>query len=113
MKFSTYIQHCLKELEEDGEYETDIYLVNLVRIQHLTERIYQLNAGPDTLDTPGLPRAPTSAYQSVFQGELDKIVNSLSPSMKTNSTYLNLLPTLLHPIRALEKSPTFKNSIHP
>ncbi len=86
MKFSAYTEESLKELEAARETETDIYLVHLVRIQHLTEKIYSINSGNATADSvSGIPRAPMSAYQSAFQAELDRIQNSLSKSLQNDS----------------------------
>ncbi len=87
MKFSNYIQQCLKELESAREYETDVLLVHLIKLQHLTEKIYSINSRDDLSDNvPGIPRAPISAYQSAFQAELDKIQTFLPKSLRNNRT---------------------------
>lgn len=74
MRYTKYMQECLTTLESEEEYSTDVMLVFLVRIQHLTERISQLNS-PDspTEEVVGVPTAPMSAYVSAFQAELDRI----------------------------------------
>ncbi|CAM1504443.1 Fc.00g020340.m01.CDS01 [Cosmosporella sp. VM-42] len=83
MRYTKYMQESLKVLEEEKEYETDVTLVYLVRIQHLTERISKLNSHDDpTEEVAGLAAAPLSAYVSAFQGELDRIHNSLPPNLK-------------------------------
>lgn len=82
------MQECLQVLEEEQEYETDVTLVNLVRIQHLTSRIAQLNSQDDpTEEVVGLPTAPLSAYVSAFQGELNRIRESLPNNLKSDSKY--------------------------
>ncbi|KAI5467458.1 hypothetical protein BGZ63DRAFT_346309 [Mariannaea sp. PMI_226] len=83
MRYTQYIQECLKTLEDENEYETDVNLVFLIRIQHLTQRISQLNS-PDnpTEEVFGLPTAPMSAYVSAFQIELDRIRNGLPAELK-------------------------------
>ncbi|KAK7404126.1 hypothetical protein QQX98_010084 [Neonectria punicea] len=85
MRYTKYMQECAKLLEDDKECETDVNLVHLVRIQHLTERISLLNS-PDSPaeDVAGLATAPMSAYVSAFQGELDRIRNSLPMDLKTD-----------------------------
>ena len=88
MRYTKYMQESLKVLEQEQEYETDVTLIYLVRIQHLTERISQLNSHDDPAEeVAGLPTAPLSAYVSAFQGELDRIYNSLPPDLKSDSTY--------------------------
>ncbi|KAF4457959.1 hypothetical protein F53441_214 [Fusarium austroafricanum] len=76
---------CLAVLEQEREYETDLRLVTLVRIQHLTERIAQLNSPDDPAEeVAGLPMAPLSAYVSAFHGELDRIRNGLPPDLQND-----------------------------
>ncbi|KAF4963841.1 hypothetical protein FSARC_8201 [Fusarium sarcochroum] len=87
MRYTKYIQGCLAVLEQEKEYGTDTRLVSLVRIQHLTERISQLNSPDDPAEeVAGLPTAPLSAYVSAFQGELDRIRNGLPPDLKNDNT---------------------------
>lgn len=88
MRYTKYIQTCLSVLEQEREYETDTRLVALVRIQHLTERISQLNAPDDpTEEVLGLPTAPMSAYVSAFHTELDRIRLSLPHDLQNDSEY--------------------------
>ncbi|KAI8684842.1 hypothetical protein NCS57_00151300 [Fusarium keratoplasticum] len=93
MRYTKYIQECLGVLEREKEYPTDTRLVYLVRIQHLTERISQLNSPDDPAEeVAGLPTAPLSAYVSAFQGELDRIRNGLPPELKDDRiicTFIN------------------------
>jgi len=80
---------CLEELESAKEYETDILLVNQIRLQHLIERIHNFNTQEleeAADDVPGIPRAPASAYQAAFQGELDRFQASLDKNMSGYST---------------------------
>ncbi|KAF5607040.1 uncharacterized protein FSUBG_5498 [Fusarium subglutinans] len=86
MRYTKYIQQCLAVLEQEREYDTDMRLVTLVRVQHLTERIAQLNAPDDPAEeVVGLPAAPLSAYVSAFHGELDRIRNGLSPELQNDN----------------------------
>lgn len=86
MRYTKYIQACLAALEQEQEYETDLRLVTLVRIQHLTERIAQLNSPDDAAEeVAGLPTAPISAYVSAFQSELDRIRNGLPHDLRNDS----------------------------
>jgi hypothetical protein len=86
MRYTKYIQGCLSVLEQEREYETDVRLTALVRIQHLTERISQLNAPDDPAEeVVGLPTAPMSAYVSAFHTELDRIRNGLPFELQNDS----------------------------
>ena len=86
IRYSPYLDQYLRALEAEQEYETDLYLVNLVRIQHLTERISRLHAKDHVEDDlPGIARAPLDAYMVAFQGELDRYRNELPPHLQQNS----------------------------
>lgn len=97
--FSTYVRQCLAELESAREHASDAFLVEHVRLQHLTERIYQFNnqeRDGDADEVPGIPRAPASAYQAAFQGELDRFQASLDKS--TTIGYSTFRSPILVPV---------------
>ncbi|KAI1454870.1 hypothetical protein F4805DRAFT_438223 [Annulohypoxylon moriforme] len=84
-RYTPYIDQCLKDLEADQEHESDALLVQLVRIQNLSERIAQLHAKDHTsneLNT--ITRAPASAYSNMFHVELEKFTASLPPNIASN-----------------------------
>ncbi|KAK8031586.1 hypothetical protein PG990_001320 [Apiospora arundinis] len=84
-KYTGYIHQCLKELEAANEYETDSLLVQLIRIQHLSDKISCLhNKGDEDIELPAIPRAPTSAYLGAFQAELDKFKAQIPRHLRTN-----------------------------
>ncbi|OTA52036.1 putative C6 transcription factor [Hypoxylon sp. EC38] len=84
-RYTTYIDQCLRELEADGEYQTDLLLVHLVRIQHLSERIAQLHIQDHLAGDPAeIARAPVSAYSGIFHAELEKFVASLPQDLASN-----------------------------
>jgi hypothetical protein len=108
MRYTKYTQGCLSMLEQEREYETDVRLVALVRIQHLAERISQLNA-PDepTEEVVGFPTAPTSAYVSAFQTELDRIRNGLPLELQNDNVikmFLNAVVLRLYEPPLLDTS---------
>lgn len=82
------MDQCLRELETDKEYETDALLSQLLRIQHLTDRIGQMQ-NKDRVDEslPGIPRAPVSAYLNAFQSELDKFKAQIPRHLRSNSKF--------------------------
>jgi hypothetical protein len=83
MKFSPYLQQCLKELQDAKEHESDAILDIMVNVQNITERVVSLNGTASELS--GIPRAPVSAYVTQFQAELDKIKDSLGNNLRENS----------------------------
>ncbi|KAL3958626.1 hypothetical protein ACCO45_006788 [Purpureocillium lilacinum] len=82
-----------KGARSQQEYDSDATVVFLVRVQHLTERIWDVNSGEREQDfIPGIPSAPSSAYILAFQNELDRLRNSLPHHLKMDSTmqvYIN------------------------
>ncbi|RYP66727.1 hypothetical protein DL770_008745 [Monosporascus sp. CRB-9-2] len=49
VRYPPYLSQCLRELEVNNEYESDLFLVNLVRIQHLTEQLIICHVNSATL----------------------------------------------------------------
>ena len=69
------------------EYGTDNLLVELVRIQRLTERIFQVNRRDQLLDgLPGRtqPETPTATLLSALEEELDGQQSSLPHKLKND-----------------------------
>ncbi|KAJ4361650.1 hypothetical protein N0V85_009384, partial [Neurospora sp. IMI 360204] len=77
IRYSPYIQQCLNELQESKEYETDGILVHMVQLQHLMEKIAQVNSKTESPESVGgIARAPVAAYMSTFQKYLMVHVHS-------------------------------------
>lgn len=86
LRYTAYIQDCMKVLEDSREYESDITLLYLVRVQRLTERIFELYSNDKAVeDIPGLPSAPISAYIAAFQNEIDNMRANLPPKLQNDS----------------------------
>ncbi|KAF6814807.1 C6 transcription factor [Colletotrichum sojae] len=82
MRFSGYMQQCLRELEEARELESDMHVIYIVRIQRLAERISQIRGDGD--EEAGVIKAPISAYASSFQAELNKLQAQMPRSLRDN-----------------------------
>lgn len=92
MRFSKYTRQCLEDLEKTSEYESDLLLVHLVKIQRLTERIHNWTSQEDDEDDiSGYLKAPPAAYQIAFHGEIGRLQSSLPASLAGNS---RLIPSL-------------------
>lgn len=88
MRFTRYLDQCLRDLEDATEYESDEQLVSLVRIQRLMERLAQLGEeGEPMEEVPALPTlpAPREATRSACRMELDRIQQGLPPRLKSDS----------------------------
>ncbi|KEF50906.1 uncharacterized protein A1O9_13044 [Exophiala aquamarina CBS 119918] len=84
-RYTRYLDQCLQELESAAEYETDQLTVQLVRIQHLTEKIFDFHTGDQLVnELPGIPKAAAGEYLDAFQAELDRLRNELPLHLKTN-----------------------------
>ncbi|KAJ5798399.1 uncharacterized protein N7503_007695 [Penicillium pulvis] len=91
-RYTKHHDQCLNELKEAAEYETDELLIQLVRIQHLTERIFQFNHRDQyVFDSIGLalPETTAAAHISAFQVGLDQLEDSLPKKLKTNYLLLS------------------------
>ncbi|KAJ5734117.1 hypothetical protein N7493_002903 [Penicillium malachiteum] len=85
MRYSTYIQQCMSELEEADELESDAYLVQLVKIQHLSEKIACLDGRYDVdTESERIDKAPISGYILAFEAELEMIHKTMPRRLKTN-----------------------------
>lgn len=85
MRFSKYFKQCLQDLESNPDSELDALLVHLVKIQQLTEQIYNWASKEDEdEDIAGFPRAPASAYQAAFYSDIIRMQGSLPHNLRDN-----------------------------
>lgn len=66
MPFSRYMDECLNSLEQAREHDSDLFLVQMVRIQHVIEAIH-------TIDSPS---APARVYIKAFQADIERLKRS-------------------------------------
>ncbi|PTB68174.1 hypothetical protein BBK36DRAFT_1115307 [Trichoderma citrinoviride] len=107
MRYNGYLQECIRHLEENPEYDTDISLVYLVKIQRLTERIAELNSRDRASEElSSVPSAPVSAYIHAFQNELNHIRNSMPKHLQEDSQLRLYEPPVIDKnlVRSLSKS---------
>lgn len=100
MRYTYYLDECVKELEANPECPSDQLLASMVRIQHLTERISRISCKDKTLDeVTNIPTAPMSAYITTFHTELELIIKALPESLQSNvvlQTHINTARLRLH-----------------
>jgi hypothetical protein len=84
-RYTKYLDQCLKELEDAAEYETDQLAVQLVRVQHLTEKIFHFHSRDQMVDElPGIQEASAAVRLEAFQMELDRLQNALPTNLKSD-----------------------------
>ncbi|KAF2649678.1 hypothetical protein K491DRAFT_697917 [Lophiostoma macrostomum CBS 122681] len=103
-RYPKYMDQCLKDLEDAREYKTDQLAIQLVLIQHLTEKIFHYHSSDSTADEQlGSPETSTMARLEAFRVELDSLQKALPPNLKSNyflscyhhSAYLRIFEPLL------------------
>ncbi|EFQ28616.1 uncharacterized protein GLRG_03760 [Colletotrichum graminicola M1.001] len=96
---SAHLESCCRQIEEAGEYPTDQLLVQLFKIQQLTQAIsLTLGAESKSFQSQQLPL--TMAVQS-FQQQLDIFKSSLPAHLKDNLvllTHVSIAEILLYEI---------------
>lgn len=95
MRYTSYLKDCVLKLEKEQEYETDIILVFYLRIQHLTQRISELNPRDNTIEEfTSIPKAPAAVYVSAFQNELDELQAKLPEHLQNDCKLCHEIPML-------------------
>ncbi|MCJ1383625.1 hypothetical protein MMC17_006739 [Xylographa soralifera] len=89
LPFNSYLEKCCVELSRGTEYRTDIYLVQMVRLQHFVERISQ-SLISDEIHPSWNMKAPIAFYIRSMESELGKWKSSL-PSDLDQHTQLMVL----------------------
>ncbi|EMD00141.1 hypothetical protein BAUCODRAFT_21795 [Baudoinia panamericana UAMH 10762] len=77
--YSDHLHECLKQLEQRKEYESDLLLVQMVRLQRLAEEVH----------TTEKPTGPINLYRKAFDGELSKL-REASPPCTAGNLYLGM-----------------------
>jgi hypothetical protein len=95
-RYTPYIERCVRELEEAREFESDLVLVQLMRIQKLSDGIAQLRADESMENFPNIPRAPLSAYHGAYQEQLDDFLAKMPRPLRSHSRWPTFKVWTLH-----------------
>jgi hypothetical protein len=91
-KYTNYLDQCLKDLDDASEYKTDQLVIQLVRIQHLTEKIFLFHGSDSPVEEQlGSSRHSTMARLEAFRIKLESLRNALAPDLKSDCTFPNSL----------------------
>jgi hypothetical protein len=75
LSYTKFMDDAVKTLEENREYESDLFLVQIVRVQHLAEDLH-------TTETPS---APMQMYVKAFDADLTRLKqNDPNPNPENN-----------------------------
>lgn len=83
--WSTHLSQCCDNLLESNEFESDAYLVSLVRMQHMADRGFNVIPAIDPLDpTPPTFHAVTAMALDNVHRELEKYFEAQTDAVKNN-----------------------------
>ncbi|RFU26585.1 hypothetical protein B7463_g9755, partial [Scytalidium lignicola] len=88
--FSSYVQHCLKFLEEKNEYLSDGVAAYLIKIQEVSQKIIQIFP-TDEPRSMGGTKTPTGMYVKALEFELENLKNSLPHDLCQNLELATIL----------------------
>jgi hypothetical protein len=94
VRYTKYLNQCLQELEDAAEYGTDKLAVQLVRIQHVTEKIFYFHSRDQPVGILDTPKFSMAGRIEEFQTELDTLRNSLPPQLRSDCE-MNPIPKQL------------------
>ncbi|KAM5369724.1 hypothetical protein ACJZ2D_008871 [Fusarium nematophilum] len=93
MHWSNHLAQCCDALFEAREYESDMYIIALVRMQNTADRAYTIVPAVGWQDpSPPILRAPVAMAIGSVHRELDTLCKFQPESVKRNSKYPPLLP---------------------
>lgn len=91
MRCTSFIDECVQAISVATEYDTDIILVQMVRLQKLVEEIRASG-----LQNNSSLKGPVEMYVKVFQTRLQEYKSALPPNLQQNSEYTPLHPLFVH-----------------
>jgi hypothetical protein len=90
------MNQCSRDLEDAGEYNSDKLVIHLVRIQRLTEKVFNFHGNDSLVDEQlNLPGPSTMTRLEAFRLELDSLQEALPISLKFDRMSSRFPPALL------------------
>lgn len=84
MTFTSYLLKCCDALAEAEEYDSDKFLVALVKIQQLLNRVADIIPYGDDDAARGMEFAPIYMALTATQKELDALMRQQPPEVECN-----------------------------
>ncbi|KAJ5898767.1 hypothetical protein N7495_003511 [Penicillium taxi] len=104
IRFTKYSQECCQKIQEAAEFPTDSYLVQLVRVMRLTDKI-QHTVSVDELDSPAILSAPFGLAINWHQAELQELKGAFcceNPYSSILSFHYDTLEMILYRVALIE-----------
>jgi hypothetical protein len=91
MRYNSHIEDCLQAVAAAAEYETDIYLIQMVKLQKIVEEIRVSGLYNDSS-----LKGPVGMYVRSFQTALQEYKSALPANLQQNSQYHQVLSLMYH-----------------
>lgn len=98
MMYNSYLQKCCDTLGEAQDYDSDKFLVALVRIQQLLNRAADIIPYSDDESSSRIPYPPHHMALTAVQRELEALIREQPPDVECNGMYpaLQAQPPPMH-----------------
>jgi hypothetical protein len=84
-RYTRYMDERLLELDAAAEFPSDSLIVQLVHIQHLSDRLYHLrNREADVDSMPGIPPIPMPTYLAAYEKEWERLRQAIPLDLRDN-----------------------------
>ncbi|RDW82404.1 hypothetical protein BP6252_03516 [Coleophoma cylindrospora] len=84
LRFTKYADICCRSLEEHAQYPSDEILIQLIRLQHISEQVQDALPHEDQFDLTPNTAAPVALCVKILHNKLNKIQSSLPPHLQQN-----------------------------
>ena len=100
MRYTSYTDECCRTITEAAEYPSDGYLVHLVRLHRVGDRISRVLSADDFDPVPALS-APIGMCVRSLESELQQLKDSQFPVLPGPTSCKQLHPLRMFPLRNL------------
>ncbi|KEF58238.1 uncharacterized protein A1O9_06164 [Exophiala aquamarina CBS 119918] len=94
IRYTKYADECCRSIAEAAETPTDLYLLELIKICRLSEKINQ-TVGPENWDMPSGLSSPVGASVTALHGELQSLKATIPPTLLENVFVADIVDLLL------------------
>lgn len=87
MTYTSYLAKCCKEVDEAQEYDSDKFLVTLVKLQQLLNKGADLIPYSDDEAERRIPYPPSHMALTSVQREMEVLIREQPPSVECNGMF--------------------------
>ncbi|PMD37794.1 hypothetical protein L207DRAFT_532050 [Hyaloscypha variabilis F] len=88
LRYTDYTKECCRVIAEAGEYPTDQYLVSLVQMHNMTDRINRMLSCDESEPLGAILSAPLGMCIQLLEKELEAIKTTILPETPENTSLL-------------------------